>query len=114
MGVKVYVDMNGVKKKLGKKNLKAGQRALVYQAHADMDQFVPRDSGSLRQASAPASDYESIKYFMPYAKPQFYGMVKGGRVRNYSTPGTSRRWDLRGKARYMNQWKKAFVKGASL
>nr|DAY95580.1 MAG TPA: Minor capsid protein [Caudoviricetes sp.] len=114
MGVKVFIEMDGVRRKLGKKNMMAGQRALVYQAHADMDQFVPKKSGSLRTASAPTSDYESIKYFMPYAKPQFYGMVKGGRVYKYSTPGTSRRWDLRGKARYMDQWRRAFVKGANL
>ena len=51
----------------------------------------------------------------PYDKAQFYGFVgKGGyRVHHYTTPGTSRRWDLRlkGDQQRMANVKQAFIKG---
>lgn len=63
------------------------------------------------------SDGTSINYSAVYARAQFYGFVgpaPGYRVHNYTTPGTSRRWDLRlkGNKHDMALVKEAFVKGA--
>lgn len=112
--MQVTVNLTAAKKKLSQNNVKRGRFALANQAMADMNQFVPMQEGILRQTATIDIDGGGVNYNTPYAKAQFYGFVgKGGyRVYNYTTPGTSRRWDLRAKAKYMNDWKKAFVKGA--
>ena len=112
--VKVTIDLKGAKTKLSDKNMDRGRYALANQALADMNQFVPKRENNLRQATSIDVDGSGINYHMPYAKPQFYGFVGKGhhRVYNYTTPGTSRRWDLRAKIRYMKDWQEAFKKGA--
>lgn len=112
--VKVDIDLSKAKAKLSDDRLKRARYALANQALADMNQFVPMDEGTLRMTANIDIDGSAINYNTPYAKAQFYGFVgKGGhRVYKYTTPGTSRRWDLRGKIRYMSEWEKAFMKGA--
>ena len=80
------------------------------------------ESGStLRGMSSVAEDGSSVMYRAIYARAQFYGFITnkyGGpfRIHNYTTPGTSRRWDLRlkGHKEDMNHVKEAFVKGLDL
>ncbi len=112
--MKVIVDLKVPKQKMSQNSIDKGQYALSNQALADMNQFVPFKEDPLRISGTVADDGKSISWDTPYAKAQFYGFVgKGGyRVYNYTTPGTSRRWDLRGKAIYMKDWTKAFMKGA--
>jgi hypothetical protein len=112
--VYVSVNLDGALKKMSEANHTRGRQAVANQAMADMNQFVPMQEGILRQTATVDIDGTGINYNTPYARAQFYGFVgRGGyRVYNYTTPGTSRRWDLRAKARYMNDWKRAYVKGA--
>ena len=56
-----------------------------------MDKYVPMDTGDLR--SIVSITKNSITYQMPYAKAQYYGMVHGTEVKNYTTPGTGPYWD---------------------
>nr|DAQ67668.1 MAG TPA: Minor capsid protein [Caudoviricetes sp.] len=86
-----------------------------------MEKYVPMlhtdASTNLRSMSFVNSDGTSINYNAVYARAQFYGFVgraPGHRVHNYTTPGTSRRWDLRlkGNKHDMVLVKEAFVKGA--
>lgn len=93
-----------------------------------MNKYVPSssqgndESGStLRGMSSIAEDGSSVMYRAIYARAQFYGFITnkyGGpfRIHNYTTPGTSRRWDLRlkGHKEDMNHVKEAFVKGLDL
>jgi hypothetical protein len=71
------------------------------QAVIEMSRYVPYSgksrSPNLRESVTLSGDGRQIRYSTPYAKSQFYGFVgkTGARVRNYTTPGTSRRWDLR-------------------
>lgn len=90
-----------------------GQQAAGMQALAEMEQYVPMQQGNLRDSGILSQDGKTVSYHTPYAKAQFYGFSNGGRIRNYSTPGTSRRWDLRlaGNSQKMSNVKKAFVKG---
>ena len=85
---------------------------VLNQMHQDMEQFVPKRAGFLRSQSFVNDT--GVHYTAKYAKAQFYGLVNGHRVRNYSTPGTSRRWDLRAKSVYMSDWQqvasKAYLK----
>lgn len=112
--VKVEIKLTGAKRKLSEGNVKRGRFALANQALADMNQFVPKRENNLRQATSVDVDGSGINYHMPYAKPQFYGRVgKGGYpVRKYTTPGTGPRWDEKAKSIHMNDWKRAYVKGA--
>ena len=112
MSVKVTVELDGVKRKLSQENFKRGQYALANQAMSDMNQFVPRKEGTLR-TTAHVVDC-SVVYQTPYAKAQFYGSNGKATFRNYSTPGTGKRWDLKAKSMFMDSWKKAFKGGAGL
>ena len=77
---------------------------VLNQMHQDMERYVPKRAGFLRSQSFVNDT--GIHYTAKYAKAQFYGLVNGHQVRRYSTPGTSRRWDLRAKAVYMSDWQK--------
>ncbi len=111
MAFKINVDLDGFMDQTSLTNVKRGQYALVNQAMSDMEQFVPKDQGHLRDSVHATSDGGQITYAMPYAKAQFCGMINGSRIRNYTTPGTSRRWDLKGKSVFMDSWVKAFTEG---
>lgn len=90
------------------------------QAMADMDQFVPYKVGTLSQSAHINADGSQITYTTPYAKAQFYGIINGSPVRNYTRsehPMASKRWDLRAKALYGQQWadiaKKSLLGGSN-
>lgn len=103
--VKVDVDVKRIPPKI-KKGVDKAQFILANQVHADMNQYVPFLSGDLRNQSTIAIDGKSIYYNVPYARAQFYGYVGKGRykVRRYSTPGTTARWDLKAKAIHGRSW----------
>lgn len=111
MAFRINVDLDGFMEQTSLTNVKRGQYALVNQAMSDMEQFVPKDQGHLRDSVHATSNGSQITYAMPYAKAQFYGMINGSRIHNYTTPGTSRRWDLKGKSVFMDSWVKAFTEG---
>ncbi|ASD31976.1 capsid protein [Lactiplantibacillus plantarum] len=115
MVMKVNVDLDGFMEQTSLTNVKRGQYALVNQAMYDMEQFVPKDRPEepLRQSVHATSDGSKIIYSTPYARSQFYGIINGHPVNpnNYTTPGTTKRWDLKAKSMFMDSWVKAFTKG---
>ncbi|WP_318766587.1 minor capsid protein [Lactiplantibacillus carotarum] len=111
MPLNVNVNLDGFENKTSPPNFKRAQYALLNQAMSDMEQVVPKDQGHLRDSVHQNAAGNQIIYTMPYAKAQFYGVVNGHRIHNYTTPGTSRRWDLVAKSRYMDIWIKAFTRG---
>lgn len=101
-------------------NINKARYVMANQAMADMDQFVPYKVGTLSQSAHINADGSQITYTTPYAKAQFYGIVNGSPVRNYTRsehPMASKRWDLRAKALYGQQWaqiaKKALMGGSN-
>ena len=58
-----------------------------------MDKYVPKDTGALRETVT--IDSNSITYEQEYAHAQYIGEVNGGKVVNYTTPGTGPYWDKR-------------------
>ncbi|PQG65881.1 capsid protein [Enterococcus faecium] len=108
----VKVKKNGVDRKLSVMNINSALYYMTSQMHMDMNLYVPKRQGNLRDKSFVNKN--RITYAAPYARAQFRGFVNGSRVRNYTTPGTSRRWDLRAKANHMDAWRKAFIKGGNL
>lgn len=113
MAFKVDIDLGGFMDQTGLDSVKKGQYALANQAMSDMMQFVPKDRPEepLRQSVHTTADGSQITYSTPYAKAQFYGIINGYPVHNYSTPGTSKRWDLKAKSMFMDSWVKAFTRG---
>ncbi len=112
--MRVAIDLERAKAKMTQARVIRGRYALANQALADMDQFVPKLEGDLRTATSVEADGTAINYNMPYARAQFYGFVgKGGYpVRNYTTPGTGPRWDLKATSMFVEDWERAFVEGA--
>lgn len=112
--VKVVIDLTGAQQKLSPESRQKGQYAVANQFLSDANPYVPKQEGILRLATSIDTDGSAVNYNMPYAKPQFYGFVGKGqhRVYNYTTPGTSRRWDLRVKANHMKDLERAYLKGA--
>lgn len=77
------------------------QAFLTDTCYKHMDKYVPKDTGDLRDIVDIGTDY--ITYEVPYAKAQYYGVVNGSPVRNYTTPGTGPYWDKRMKSAEMNR-----------
>lgn len=123
MGIKVHVDLTKLDQKLNTTQLRQARLNMANDAHQAMDKYIPMlhpdTSENLRSMSFVNSDGTSIIYTAVYAKAQFYGFITnqyGGsfRIHNYTTPGTSRRWDLRlkGNLSEMAMVKEAFINGA--
>lgn len=93
-----HVDLRGIETRLDT-GINTAQQFLANQVRNDIEKFVPRRYGYLRNTSTIGLNGESIFYNMPYARKQFYTQF-----RNYTTPGTGPRWDLKGKSRHMRQW----------
>ena len=117
----IQIDLKGVKKKFGKQSMKLGRLAMANQALADMNKFVPLHVSVLRQTGTAINDGEQLQWSTPYAKAQFYGSRPFRRgmpvtvvMRNYTTPGTGKRWDLKGKSQYGQQWARTFKRGSKL
>lgn len=88
-------------------NVNKARYVMANQMMADMDQFVPYKAGTLSQSVHINANGSQITYTTPYARAQFYGIVNGSPVRNYTRsehPRASKRWDLRAKALYGQQW----------
>lgn len=114
MGVSVKIDLAGVYKKLDEGARRRGQHALAIQMLADMNQFVPKLSNTLRTTGHVSGDDSNLIWNTKYAKAQFYGTNGKAVFSNYSTPGTGKRWDLKAKGPYMDSWKRAYLKGAGI
>lgn len=101
-------------------NVNKARYVMANQMMADMDQFVPYKAGTLSQSVHINANGSQITYTTPYARAQFYGIINGSPVRNYTRsehPMASKRWDLRAKALYGQQWaeiaKKSLLGGSN-
>ena len=103
---KVDVNLN-LDRRFSDANVNKARYVMANQIMADMDQFVPYKVGTLSQSVHINADGSQITYTTPYARAQFYGIVNGSPVRNYTRtehPRASKRWDLRAKSLYSQQW----------
>lgn len=113
----VVMNFGAIESKLNNARTR-GRYLAATQAMLEMNKFVPysgkQRAAHLRDTAHVNSNASSIIYSTPYARAQFYGVVGGGYpVRHYTTPGTSRRWDLRlkGDRNGMQNVVKAFAGG---
>lgn len=134
--VGIDIRLDGIYKKLDQQARDRGQIAMANQIHSDMNQYVPKKSGTLRTSSYVTPKGWYIVYRQKYAAAQFYGKFtrtkpftpkqlrflhalareNGGTLpgRGYSEPGTGPRWDLKAAANHMESWKHAYVEGAGI
>lgn len=82
-----------IKKKLGLEPNGKVQKYFTNTCYRYMDKYVPKDTGNLREIVTLTND--SITYEQGYAEAQYYGIVNGHPVVNYTTPGTGPYWDER-------------------
>lgn len=108
----VTINLTGVTRRLSSGAIDRGRYAVAHQAMADMSNFVPLESSVLRQTVSVTPDGKSITYDTPYARAQFYGTNGKAVFRDYTTPGTGPRWDLKAKGLFMNDWIQGFTRGA--
>lgn len=109
MGVSVKVDLSRAIKKLSQNNINRGRYTMSNQMLADMNQFIPAKDYHLRGTGHVSFDGSQLIWNTPYAAKMFYVQFS-----KYTTSGTGPRWDLKGKSLFMNDWIRAFKKGASL
>ena len=104
--VTVKVDLQVLEKQCRPGAVKRGKVAMIGQMITDMQPFSPRRDGTLSASGSPFSD--GIRYPGPYARAQFYGSSYNKNrsfvFRNYTTPGTGKRWDMKASAKYSKQW----------
>ena len=100
MQIKVTKDLSRIPRRVNTMT-KLGQYALINQVHSDMNNYVPFLRGDLRNQSTQSLDSKSVIYNVPYARVQFFAQFK-----NYTTPGTGPRWDLKAKAIHGKSWER--------
>lgn len=82
-----------IKANLGIESNGKVQKFFTNTCYRYMDKYVPKDNGLLREIVT--IDSNSITYEQEYAHAQYIGEVNGGKVVNYTTPGTGPYWDKR-------------------
>ena len=107
------IDLDGVRKKISDEALLNGRRALANQAMADMDPFVPMQTGTLHMSVSIAMDGSEIIYNAKYAKRVFNGLESWNWTKTHH-PGAGPRWDLKAQGLFMSAWVQAFTKGMGL
>lgn len=112
-GIKVRTNTVRLRHKVSPAAFKNGRRALANQIGMDTNRLIPKgppNAGALRSSQVIAMDGTYIQWMMPYANRQ-YNAPAGW---TYTTAGTGPRWVETAKARYIDSWKNALVKGAGL
>ena len=89
----VLANKDKIKKQLGIEPNGKVQKFFTNTCYRYMDKYVPKDNGLLREVVTITSG--SITYEQEYAYAQYIGEVNGGKVVNYTTPGTGPYWDER-------------------
>lgn len=110
----VKVDFKGIKATTDRQARRRAQYAVGNQMLIDMNNHVPLDSSTLRQTGSVGKQGEELTWETKYAKAQFYGTNGKAVFRNYTTPGTGSRWDLKASGMYMNDWEQVYLRGLGL
>ena len=110
MGVQVFLKGKSLAQMFNDDAFGKATEDLANQMMDDMDQVVPY-SGKYDPHRANTvhldGNKRTIVYNAPYAKAQFYGMVNGHPVTNYTTAiheQATKRWDLKAQSIYGDDW----------
>ena len=110
--IKVKKDLGKMEKRFSKSGTADINDKLGEQVTKDMSPFVPKGDTKRLSKGRWVRGRKVVLYPEKYARAQFRGMVgrPARRVYRYSTAGTSRRWDLRAKAKHSKKWAKQVAK----
>lgn len=119
MRFKVTTELDGLNRLKSERVKKRAGFATLQLMQRQMEPLVPMrgdNATNLRGSSYLDQEQNAIIYNKIYARSQFYGFITdkdGGqhRIRHYTTDGTGRRWDLRGKQLHMAEWSETYRKG---
>lgn len=110
----IQEDLAKIERMFSDRNLKNANRRASGKFLQRAQPYVPLKEGNLRSVGRVV-DHETVEWRgLPYGKAQFYGT--NGRVvfRNYTTPGTGKRWDLVTIGNHMKEIEEAYVRGLGL
>ncbi len=106
--MRLQVDLSGIEGFLSGKGLESARELFANQVKDAMEEYVPMRTGALRDSAAASGD--EIDYTVDYA-PYVYEMPDGT---NWTTEGTSGRWDERvagEKADDLAAWLEKIIEG---
>lgn len=110
----VEVDFRNIERAFSDKNLKHANRRAAGKFLQRSQQYVPLLDGPLR-STGYVKDHETVEWRgTPYGKAQFYGTNGYVVFRNYTTPGTGKRWDLVTKGNHMPEIEREYIRGLGL
>lgn len=108
MSIRVDIELDSLLNIGSEARKNRARLALSERALEDMTPYVPMDTGALR--STGTASPEQIRWWgVPYARAQFYGTNGLVVFRNYTTPGTGPRWDLKATGNHMRDWEKVYL-----
>lgn len=112
--IDVETDFRSIERSLSDKNLKHANRRAAGKFLQRSQQYVPLKSGALRSLGRLV-DHETIEWRgLPYGKAQFFGTNGIVVFKNYTTPGTGKRWDLVTAGNHMPEVEREYVRGLGL
>lgn len=131
MSVRIQVDVAGLNRLVTNlSNKQVAKYKMATQMVSDMDQYVPRRTGSLRSSGIPDRSGDYLVWRMSYAHAQYYGTFgkRRGFVsdkqrrfffankdlllsrKGYTTAGTGPYWDKKAKAVKGNDWARVYAR----
>lgn len=114
MSISIKVDLQGVKDKFSESAFARGKYEVASQILLDAEEYIPLRGGSLRASGYIEGQGTAVVYNTVYARAQFYGTNGIVTFRNYTTPGTGKRWDEKVTEYHSDKWAQAFLKGAKI
>jgi len=108
--IKVDLNLDRIKQAFSEANIDASRVDIMDDLLADMNQYVPLRKNPLRMSAHISSDKQHLVWRTRYAEAQFYGGNRKTTFRNYTTPGTGKRWDLVATTNHKDSWERSFLK----
>lgn len=119
MAFEVHSELDGLSRLQSQRTRQRAESLVLDQMQRDMEPLVPkRGDGAigLRASAYIDASQHALIYDTIYARRQFYGIILDGAggehpIHHYTTAGTGKRWDLRGKQLYGDRWRDTYRKG---
>ena len=109
--IQVDTDFKKVEQALSERNRKNANRRAAGKFLQRAQPYVPLKEGTLRSLGKVV-DHETVEWRgVPYGRAQFYGTNGLAVFKNYTTPGTGKRWDLVAKGNHMQEIEQEYVRG---
>ena len=111
--INVHVDISGVEKKLDANAVARGRGVLGDTVLQTSNTYVPADAYTLRTSGHVNHNRSdtNVMWRTPYARAQYKGTNGIVVFRNYTTPGTGKRWVEKAARNHRKEWENSVLKG---